>query len=401
MNRTLSTDPVRKPAGFPVVTPASSPVVTPASIPVVTPASSPVVTPASIPIRIPAIWLLVLLIFSGGCGRDAREHGPEVDGTHYSYDNPNDHSGRGVDGGGNDYGSRDSRSAPSRTTLRQSGGCTLEFSYAIGTIDPRFRISRNEVRQSVEQALELWADAVDRLDVQFHEGSRAGEEARNTIHFEYDERQEQSDRARRFQDQIASKGDFIDQMHREYERDQRELERRTDEHRRLSNRLKGEIERLNAWVESVNEGGGFRQEQLGAYEERMEAIEALRQQEREMRSELERFVAAINRSADRVNREVAFHDDMVRQFYREFGDEYRFKSALYRFDGDRGTITVHHFHNRRELKVILAHEIGHALGLGHVPDSRSIMYETIRDQMLGREITLSSNDIRAVQALCR
>jgi len=279
--------------------------------------------------------------------------------------------------------------------------CVLDFSYTIGDIDPRFHISRNEVHRAVEQALDLWAGAVDRLDVRFHEGARAGEQARNTIHFDYDERQEQSDRARRFQDQIASKGEFIDQMHREYERDQRELERRTAEHRRLSDRLNGEIGRFNAWTESVNEAGGFREEELSAYEERLEVVETLRTQEREMRSEIERFVAAINRSADRINREVAFHDDMIRQFYNEFGGESRFKSAVYRFDRDRGTITVYHFHNRRELKVILAHEIGHALGLGHVPDSRSIMYDTIRDQMLGREITLSDEDIRAVQALCR
>ena len=278
--------------------------------------------------------------------------------------------------------------------------CVLDFSYTIGDIDPRFHISRNEVHRAVEDALELWAGAVDSLDVRFHDGFRAGEQARNTIHFEYDERQEQSDRARRFQDQMASKGDFIDHMHREYERDQRELERRTDGHRQLSERLNGEIGRFNDWVESVNESGGFREEQLGEYEERMTAIESLRKQERAMRGDLERFVAAINRSADRINREVAFHDDMIRQFYNEFGDGARFNSALYRFDGTRGTITVYHFHNRRELKVLLAHEIGHALGMGHVPDSRSIMYETIRDQMLGREIALSAEDIRAVQALC-
>ncbi len=281
------------------------------------------------------------------------------------------------------------------------GPCTLEFSYAIGTIDPRFHISRNEVRQAVEEALALWAGAVDRLDVQFHEGIRAGEQARNTILFEYDERQDQSDRARRFQDQIASKGDFIDQLHREYELEQRDLERRTGEHRRLSGRLNERIERFNSWVESVNQSGGFGEGQLGEYEEQLQAVEAKREREREMRADLDQFVASLNRRADLLNREVAFHDDMVRQFYREFGDEYRFNSALYRFDGTRGTITVYHFHNRRELKVILAHEIGHALGLGHVPDSRSIMYETIRDQMLGREIVLSAEDIRAVQALCR
>jgi hypothetical protein len=354
-----------------------------------TPADGPAFDPARFSVAIPAALLLLLLFLSGGCGRDAGRHGLS----------PGSDDAGHASGGG--HGVRDHNGVAPRSATGRQGGCTLEFSYAIGTIDPRFRISRSEVRQAVEQALDLWAGAVDHLEVRFHEGIRAAEQARTTIHFEYDERQEQSDRARRFQDQITSKGDFIDQLHREYERDQRELERHTGEYDRLSNRLNAEIERFNAWVESVNESGGFRQEHLDEYEERMAGIEALRERERGMRSDMERFVAAINRSADRINREVEFHDDMIRQFYRQFGDESRFSSGMYRFDGTSGTITVYHFHNRRELKVILAHEIGHALGLGHVSGSRSIMYDTIRDQMLGREIKLTAEDVRAVRALCR
>jgi len=284
---------------------------------------------------------------------------------------------------------------------RHPDRCVLEFSYTIGDIDPRFHISRNEVHRAVEDALVLWAGAVDSLDVQFHDGIRASDQARNIIHLEYDERQQYSDRARRFQDNIASKSEFIGQMHAGYEQEQRELERRTEEHRRLRERLNERIARFNDWVESVNEAGGFRADQRERYEQEMQAIASMQEQERGMRGDLERSVTALNRRAERLNREVDFHDDMVRQFYREFGDEFRFNSALYRFKESRGTITVYHFHNRRELKVLLAHEIGHALGLGHVPDSRSIMYETIRDQMLGAEISLSREDIRAVQALCR
>ncbi len=336
-----------------------------------------------------AALLIVVLFLSGGCGRDAPEHG-----------HPRGHDGTDFDSR-DGHASADIRRAASGSASRHSGGCTLDFSYAIGTIDPRFRISRNEVRQTVGQALELWAGAVDHLHVQYHDGARAGEEARNTIHFIYDERQQQSDHARRFMDQITAKGDFIEQMQREYEREQQAFERRNNEHEQLIVRLNNKIERLNTWVEDVNRAGGFRQEKLGEYEERMAGIEALRERELRMRNELEQLMAAINRSADHINREAAFHNDMIRQFYRQFGDESRFSSGLYQFDGTRGTITIYHFHNRRELMVILAHEIGHALGLDHVPDSKSIMYHTLQDQMLGYEVELSSEDIRAIRALCK
>jgi hypothetical protein len=335
----------------------------------------------------------VLWLGAAGCSGDGRSSGdtPDAPGS----------GAPGTTGYPDRQHNSRADSRPGGSTAIGSGPCTLEFSYAIGTIDPRFRISRSEVQRSVEKALALWAGAVDDLTVRHHEGVRAADQARNIIHFDYDERQQRSDRARRFQDNIASKSDFIGQMHADYEREQREVERRMEEHQRLSDRLNERIARFNTWVEGVNETGGFRPEQLEEHERELRAIEAKQERERGLRADLERAVAAVNRSADRLNREVAFHDDMVRQFYREFGDEFRFNSAEYRFDGTRGTISVYHFHNRRELKVLLAHEIGHALGLGHVPDSRSIMYETIRDQMLGAQITLSDEDIRAVQALCR
>lgn len=70
------------------------------------------------------------------------------------------------------------------------------------------------------------------------------------------------------------------------------------------------------------------------------------------------------------------------------------------FDPNTDTIDIYTFGNQDELRLVLMHEFGHALGLGHAKQPNSIMYELLDQQDL-KNPTLSAEDIAMLQNRCR
>lgn len=66
----------------------------------------------------------------------------------------------------------------------------------------------------------------------------------------------------------------------------------------------------------------------------------------------------------------------------------------------RRTLTVGLFGSREELVLILAHELGHALGIGHVPAEGAVMAETYRQDHFAPPVRLSAADRAALARQC-
>jgi len=72
------------------------------------------------------------------------------------------------------------------------------------------------------------------------------------------------------------------------------------------------------------------------------------------------------------------------------------KAGQYIFDSSGARIYVYGFENNKELESTLIHEFGHALGLGHVDDERSVMYRS--DKSVAT--TLSPTDLLELTRAC-
>lgn len=290
------------------------------------------------------------------------------------------------------------------SALSQTRPCSEPLRYTIGDIDPRFSISREQLKSSVQEAASAWNFHPDQplLSHISEVGSdEVQAEADIIIRLVYDGRQERTDRELRFRERIRSLQSRLDQRQQQHDEKRERFDRESEEYRVLAEETAGNLEQLNRWVSEKNDSGGFPEDELGEFESRKSAVEQDQDRVREMRNRLDQLAQSINYEMDQLNQSYEEHNRLVDQYNEEYSGDLRFTKATYQKAADGGVVTVNQFMNSRELTLILAHEMGHALGLEHLPNTESVMHSLMGDQQLLPHIQLTRQDREAAEQICR
>jgi len=282
-----------------------------------------------------------------------------------------------------------------RVNIQTHTVCQEPLTYQIGSIDTQFGVTRLEVEEAMIAAASLWSEAFDRPV------AIKTENADITVNFIYDERQQLVDGELRFREQIESEQFRMEQLQREYDRNRDVFDTRSSDYILLAERAKTELNELNSWVAKKNDEGGFTEQSIAEFELRKENVERNQQQVLRERQELDRLASQINRDAERLNEKIDENNRLIDRYNEEFSGENRFTKATYQNSSEGGIITVNMFLNKKELVLILAHELGHAFGLDHVSNPRSVMHGLMGGQELFPVIQLTREDREAVRNLCR
>lgn len=229
--------------------------------------------------------------------------------------------------------------------------CVEPIAYAIGSVDPRFEISTERVIADAKVAENIWNTAAGKPVLVYDP------QAKLKINFVYDEREAAAKLGQRiasWQSRLRLERSAIDDLQAAY--------------------LRAES--------SYNEA-------VRAYNARR-GIETLSQQRAALllqRADVDRRVAAYNRDIAAFNAEVAEYNKTAGRTFEE-GQYVRDKS------GER--ITIFQFIDATQLQRVLAHEFGHAIGLGHNEDADSIMFAKNESGNLAP----TAADLLALRALC-
>jgi predicted Zn-dependent protease len=266
--------------------------------------------------------------------------------------------------------------------------CVTPLQYRIGSFDERFSLTKEEAIEALAQSEVVW-EALTERDLFVYD-----ESARFTVNFVFDERQavalDQHETEARL-NTVEEQNQKINEEFRSLERSFLDARRAYEKRVEVYNQTQGA---LNKRITRYNNISIF-----DADEER--AISVAQQQLEQQATALEREVIALNQTlnelnalAERGNVMVEVFNQGVRQFNERFGESREFTQGDYQ--GDR--INIYTFLDEDELVRVLVHEFGHALGIGHVENSESMMYHLMSNQPTVAR--LSAEDTQAFFATC-
>lgn len=282
--------------------------------------------------------------------------------------------------------------------------CQAPLGWRVGGIDPGFDATPSEVIGAAHRAASLW-ETVSGGQRLFRRDDSDG----IPIHLAFDRRQADLREQTRERQVLDSLGAGVRTMREELRSLDARLRTGRERFDRRLRDLNRRISRFNERAERLDRRGASEsaardlertrtqlESEQRALRDRQEELERLARRVEERRQELQRRIQAYNRRAEEVSGTSGSAPVIAGTYDEEVTAEDGEPVAV-----DDRTITVYRFADREALARIIAHELGHALGLGHSADSTSVMAATaVDDGGRGGPLTVGPADVEMLRDRC-
>lgn len=263
--------------------------------------------------------------------------------------------------------------------------CAQPIEYKIGTFDTRFGISRKDFLTTVEASANIWSKGVGKTLFHYNPNGTL------TINLVYDTRQQATQQNARLQanvDKLNTLASSVKAQYASLEGQYKIAEQSYSEQLAL---LKQGQSKYNANVAYWNSRGGAPRSQYTVLNAEKDALIALQENVEKKRIALNSLADQIRAFIEKYNLLVTNANSNIQVINASAGE---FEEGIY--DPNKNEIDIYQFDTKQRLFRVLAHELGHSLGLDHNDNKKSIMYAYNIDQ---NEV-LTSDDLIALKTLC-
>ena len=234
--------------------------------------------------------------------------------------------------------------------------CAHPITYTIGAFDSRFGITNATLLAEAKAAAEIWNKAAGKTILTYDPN------AAMKINLIYDEREANAKLGRKIahqQDSMDSARATLDALQAQYTTKQAVY---------------------NEEVNAVNARGGATRSEATILNAERDSLNAL--------------ADSLNAQVATFNSSIATFNATVEEYNRTAGRT--FQAGQYVRDASGERINIFEFIGIIQLKRVLAHEFGHAIGLDHNDDPKAIMYEKNESGNL----VPTASDLSSLRALC-
>lgn len=261
--------------------------------------------------------------------------------------------------------------------VRPPSSCDQLLTYRIGQVDPDFSITKDELYAVSENAVEEWESASGKNLMEFDSTGVL------KIELVYDK------------NKIHGYDDY--QLRRSIQKIKRHIQKETLAYnyklRTYENEYAAFLKKVTRFEELLGDSPRM------SSETRIRTVESIKNKLLIEEKKLKKKETEIRDIRADIEELGGQRDSLIGRYKARFGNLKDMTLGVYEISDEGQKIEIYYFKDKEQLKAILLHEIGHALGIKHIYSSNAVMRSKIEDQ-LNMKTTLSNADVDALNRIC-
>ena len=271
--------------------------------------------------------------------------------------------------------------------------CQQPITVSLGAIDPKFNLTDQQVITAINQASNIWSSPAGKK--LFAYATSTGDVR---LSFIYDSRQALVDKLKKLGIVVETTKKSYDQLKEQYDllklkytQAKADLDVMVAAFNKAQQLYNAEVNRWNKRGGAPSQTAESLDQTAASLKQQVATINAKTEEVNQLVQDLNTMAAALNKLIGELNLNVDKYNNVGDPAGKEF------QEGVYAQDQSGRQINVYEFGDRAQLVRLLAHELGHALGLNHSTGTTDIMYylnEAGNDK-------LTPNDLSALKRRCR
>ena len=256
--------------------------------------------------------------------------------------------------------------------------CDKKLEYSIGRFDTQFGLSKEDFKSYIIQSGSVWEKVLHKKQFIYNPN------ASFKINLIYDERQLETMQKQKTESGLSAVEDIFKKLDSEFNRFKNQYNQKVSSYESALAIYKSRKSAYDAEVASWNRKGKGASADTYASKSTFQSLEAERQYLNSEAQNLNNEASSINTLTKELNALLAERNTKAAEYNRvakaynsKYNGGLEFNQAEYKSGNSldqAGEINVYQFGNKEDLVLALTHELGHALGMDHVENPKSIMY---------------------------